>query len=42
MRITVATATQGAKTMAFDKNTIEWDADNSRYRNTGDYNADHL
>ena len=42
MRITVATATQGVKTMAFNLNTIEWDADNSRYSNTGDYNADHL
>ena len=38
MRITVATATQGAKTMAFNLNTIEWDADNSRYSNTGGQN----
>ena len=42
MRITVATATQGAKTMAFNLNTIEWDADNSRYSNTGGQNVDHL
>ena len=38
MRITVATATQGVKTMAFNLNTIEWDADNSRYSNTGGQN----
>ena len=38
MRITVATATQGAETMAFNLNTIEWDADNSRYSNTGGQN----
>ena len=42
MRITVATATQGVKTMAFNLNTIEWDADNSRYSNTGGQNVDHL
>ena len=42
MRITVATATQGTTTLVFNQNTIEWDADNSRYSNTGDYNADHL
>ena len=42
MRITVATATQGTTTLVFNKNTIEWDADNSRYSNTGDYNAYHL
>ena len=39
MRITVATATQGTTTLVFNQNTIEWDADNSRYSNTGDYNA---
>ena len=38
MRLTIATATQGATTMAFNKGTIEWDAANSRYINTGDYN----
>ena len=41
-RITVATATQGTTTLVFNQDTIEWDADNSRYSNTGDYNADHL
>ena len=38
MRITVATATQAITTLVFNQNTIEWDADNSRYSNTGDYN----
>ena len=38
MRLTVATATQAATTMAFNQNTIEWDAANSRYSNTGGYN----
>ena len=38
MRLTVATATQATTTMAFNQNTIEWDAANSRYSNTGDYN----
>ena len=42
MRLTIATSTQGATTMAFDKTTIEWDATNHRYINTGGYNADHL
>lgn len=42
MRLTVATATQRATTMAFDKNTIEWNAVNSRYINTGGRNYDHL
>lgn len=42
MRITVATSTQGAKTMAFNLNTIEWDAANHSYINTGGFNADHL
>ena len=42
MRLTVATATQAATTMAFNQNTIEWDAANSRYSNTGDYNTYHL
>ena len=42
MRLTVATSTQGATTMAFDMNIIEWDATNHSYINTGDYNADHL
>ena len=38
MRLTIATATQVTTTMAFNQNTIEWDAANSRYSNTGDYN----
>ena len=38
MRLTVATSTQGTTTLAFNKDTIEWDASNSRYINTGDYN----
>ena len=42
MRLTVATSTQGTTTLAFDKDTIEWDAANSRYINTGVRNADHL
>ena len=42
MRITIATSTQGTKTIAFDKNTIEWNATNHSYINTGDKNADHL
>ena len=36
--LTVATSTQGTTTMAFDKNTIEWNATNHSYINTGDYN----
>ena len=39
MRLTIATSTQGTTTLAFDKNTIEWDATNHSYINTGDYNA---
>jgi hypothetical protein len=42
MRLTIATATQGATTMAFNQNTIEWDAANHSYSNTGNYNTDHL
>ena len=42
MRLTIATSTQGTTTMAFDKNTLEWNATNHSYINTGDYNADHL
>ena len=42
MRLTVATSTQGTETLVFNQNTIEWDAANSRYINTGDRNADHL
>ena len=42
MRLTIVTSTQGAQTMAFDKNIIEWDATNHRYINTGVRNEDHL
>ena len=38
MRLTIATSTQGTTTLAFNQNTIKWDADNSRYINTGGYN----
>lgn len=38
MRLTIATSTQAATTIAFDKNTIEWDATNHSYINTGGYN----
>ena len=38
MRLTIVTSTQGATTMAFDKNTLEWNATNHSYINTGDYN----
>ena len=38
MRLTVTTATQGAQTMAFNLNTIEWDEANSHYSNTGGTN----
>jgi len=42
MRLTIVTSTQGTTTMAFDKRTIEWNAANHSYINTGDYNTDHL
>ena len=42
MRLTIATSTQVSKTLAFDMNTIEWDAANHSYINTGIQNADHL
>lgn len=42
MHITIATSTQESKTMAFDKTTIEWDAYNYSYINTGIQNGDHL
>lgn len=38
MRLTIATSTQGTTTLAFDKNTFEWDATNHSYINTGNYN----
>ena len=42
MRLTIVTSTQGATTMAFDKNTLEWNATNHSYINTGVRNDDHL
>ena len=39
MRLTIATSTQASKTLAFDMNTIEWDAANHSYINTGLQNA---
>ena len=42
MRLTIATSTQVSKTLAFDMNTIEWNAANHSYINTGIQNADHL
>ena len=39
MRLTIATSTQGSQTMAFDKNTLEWNATNHSYINTGVTNA---
>ena len=38
MRLTIATSTQGITTLAFNRRTIEWDAANHSYINTGDYN----
>ena len=35
MRLTIATSTQGPKMMAFNTDTIEWDATNHSYINTG-------
>ena len=42
MRVTIATSTQVATTMAFNQNTIKRDAANHSYINTGGYNVDHL
>lgn len=42
IRLTIATSTQVTTTLVFNKKIIEWDAANSLYINTGDYNADHL
>ena len=39
MRLTIATSTQVSKTLAFNMNTIEWDAANHSYINTGIQNA---
>ena len=41
MRLTIVTSTQGTKTLAFDKNTLEWNATNHSYINTG-YQNDGL
>jgi hypothetical protein len=38
MRLTIATSTQGTKTLVFNQNTFEWDATNHSYSNTGNYN----
>ena len=42
MRLTIATSTQVSKTLAFNMNTIEWDAANHSYINTGIKNTYHL
>jgi len=42
MRLTIVTSTQGPTTMAFDKNTLEWNATNHSYINTGVYNDGHI
>ena len=39
MRLTIATSTQASKTLAFDMNTIEWNAVNHSYINTGIQNS---
>ena len=41
MHITIATSTQGTKTLVFNQRTIEWDATNHSYINTG-YRNDGL
>ena len=42
MRLTIVTSTQGTETLVFNQDTIEWDATNHSYINTGYRNADHL
>lgn len=42
MRLTIATSTQGTTTMAFNLNTLEWNATNHSYINTGDHTDGHL
>ena len=42
MRLSIVTSTQATTTMAFNQNTIEWDATNHSYINTGDYSAFYL
>ena len=39
MRLTIATSTQASKTLAFDKDTLEWNAANNSYINTGIQNS---
>ena len=39
MHITIATSTQGSETLVFNQDTIEWDATNHSYINTGVRNA---
>ena len=38
MRLTIVTSTQETTTLAFNKNTLEWNATNHSYINTGGYN----
>ena len=38
MRLTIATSTQGTKTLVFNQNVFEWDATNHSYINTGYFN----
>ena len=42
MRLTIVTSTQGTTTLAFNKDTLEWNATNHSYINTGYQNAAHL
>ena len=42
MHLTIATSTQRSKTMAFNNDTIKWDAPNNSYINTGVENVEHL
>lgn len=37
MRLTISTSTQGTTMMVFNMNTLEWNAANHSYINTGDY-----
>ena len=39
MRLTIVTSTQGTKTLVFNQNTLEWNATNHSYINTGYQNA---
>ena len=42
MRLSIVTSTQGTTTLAFNQDTIEWNATIHSYINTGVYNADRL